>query len=250
MTYTVKQLAELAGVSVRTLHHYDQVGLLKPTRRKENEYREYGEQELIRLQQILFFKELDLPLRDIKRILDAPDFDATEALRSHRKILAAKQKRLTRLLDTIDKTVNKLNKKNSMKDEELYDSFSAEEMDAYAKEAKARWGHTKTYKQSMERTKRLTDTDWKRLQKDADALNKALAAVMDTDPASDDVQALVQQHYHSLRTFYEPNLEMYRNLGQMYVDDPRFTAYYDKYAPGLTRFLSDAIQIFCERAEK
>lgn len=250
MAYTVKQLAKLAGVSVRTLHHYDQIGLLAPAGRRNNTYREYGETELLRLQQILFFKELDIPLRDIKRMLDAPRFDTLEALKSHRKIIEAKRKRLGRLVKTIDKTAAKLHNEITMKDEELYTSFSKTEMDAYAKEAKERWGHTDAYRQSIERTQHLTDADWKRIQKDADVFNSMLASVMDKDPGSEEVQALVQQHYNSLRTFYEPNLEMYRALGQMYVDDPRFAKTYDKYAPGLAAFLRDAIQIFCDRGEE
>jgi DNA-binding transcriptional MerR regulator len=194
--------------------------------------------------------ELDVPLTDIKRMLDAPHFDAAEALRSHRKIIELKKKRLRRLIKTIDKTIAKLDNKIPMNDEELYDSFSKEEMDAYAKEAKERWGNTDAYKQLMERTKHFTKVDWNKMKEGADVFNKALVSVMDQDPGSAEVQALVLQHYDSLRTFYEPNLEMYRNLGQMYVDDPRFTASYDKYAPGLARFLCDAIQIFCDRAER
>jgi DNA-binding transcriptional MerR regulator len=210
MAYTVKQLAKLAQVSVRTLHHYDAIGLLKPARVEANGYRQYGEAELLKLQQILFFRELDFPLGEIKRILNAPDFDMKAALADQKEMLALKRKRLTGLLKTIDQTLLKLNQKITMNDQDLYSSFDSGEMNKYAEEAKQRWGHTEAYRQSQERTKKYTKEDWARIAKENDDLMKEIVAVSDHNPASPEVQKLMSRHYDGLRRFYEPALEMYR----------------------------------------
>jgi DNA-binding transcriptional MerR regulator len=250
MTYTVQQLAQLAGVSVRTLHHYDQIGLLKPARVQANGYRQYGEAELLQLQQILFFRELDFPLEEIKRILKAPHFDMQAALNDQRKMLELKKKRLNNLVKTIDSTLLKLNHQKTMQDQDLYGGFSKEEADQYAAEAKQRWGHTDAYKESQRRTAKFTKDDWKRISETSDALMKEIVANSERDPADPVVQALIARHFDSLRNFYEPNLEMYRGLGSMYVDDARFAAYYDKYKPGLAVFMRDAMHAYCDLQEK
>src|SRR4051812_35258781 len=121
MTYTVQQLANLAGVSVRALHYYDEVGLLKPARVKNNGYRFYEDKELLKLQQIMFFRELDFPIPEIKRITDSTSFDMEKALNDHKKLIKIKKDRLTSLMLTIDKTIKKINKKTIMEDKELYD---------------------------------------------------------------------------------------------------------------------------------
>ena len=136
--FSVNQLAKLAGVSVRTLHHYDEIGLLKPGTRTESNYRYYGEKELLRLQQILFYKELDLPLVKIMEILDDPAFDTEAALRSHKKDLIKRRDRTSELLKTINKTIHHLKKQN-MKAEDMYKGFSKEQAEAYEKEAKEKW---------------------------------------------------------------------------------------------------------------
>lgn len=135
MNYSVQKLAKLASVSVRTLHYYDEIGLLKPVRLK-NGYRQYGENELLRLQQILFFRELDFPLEEIQRIMNSRYFDMSVALHDQRKLLELKKKRLNGLIKTIDKTLTKINLQNNMDDQELYGSFTKDEMDQYAAEAK------------------------------------------------------------------------------------------------------------------
>lgn len=247
MTYTINQLAKLAGVSVRALHHYDAVGLLQPGRVRKNGYREYGEKELLLLQQILFFRELDFPLSEIKKIILSPGFDLSQALNDQKRLIEIKKKRLSALAKTIEETIKKLLKENNMNDQELYASFSKEEGDKYAAEARERWGNTEAYKQSQERAKRMSKEDWARIAKEGDDLMKEFAASMGDGAGSDKVQGLVQRHYDALRNFYEPNLEMYRGLGEMYVADSRFSAYYEKYAPGLAVFMQEAISKFCER---
>lgn len=250
MPYTVNQLAKLAGVSVRTLHHYDAIGLLKPARAEKNGYRRYGETELMRLQQILFFRELDFPLAEIRRVLSRPDFDMRAALKDQRALIELKKKRLDGLIGTIDRTIKKLNKTTTMDDKDLYGDFSTEEQEAYAKEAKERWGHADAYRQSQERYKKMTKADLARVKDDGERLMKEIVANRHEGPASAAVQKLIARHYDALRTWYEPNPAMYRGLGDMYVADPRFTAYYEKHAPGLATFMRDAMHAFCDAQEK
>ncbi len=250
MPYSVNQLAELAGVTVRTLHHYDAVGLLRPVRGTRNGYRQYGEAELLRLQQILFFREIDLPLDEIKEILDRPGFDLARALRDHRALIALKRKRLDSLLATVDKTIAKLTKQTSMDDNDLYTGFSKQQTEEYAAEAKQRWGHTNAYKQSVGKYESLTHEQKLKMKEDADAFMREIASHVGEDPKSDAVQDLIAKHFESLRFFYEPTLEIYRGLGTMYADDPRFAAYYEKYHPQLPPFMRDAMHAFCDAKEK
>lgn len=250
MPYSVNQLAELAGVTVRTLHHYDAVGLLRPARGTRNGYRQYGDAELLRLQQILFFREIDLPLEEIKDILDRPGFDLARALHDHRELLAHKRKRLDSLLTTIDQTIAKLTKQTPMDDKDLYTGFSKQQTEEYAAEAKQRWGNTDAYKQSVGKYEALTHEQKLKMKDDADAFMREIATHVGEDPTSPAVQNLIAKHFESLRFFYEPTLEIYRGLGTMYVDDPRFAAYYAKYHPALPAFMRDAMHAFCDAKEK
>lgn len=247
MPYTIHQLAKLAGVSVRTLHHYDQIGLLQPSRSKSNGYRQYEEAELLKLQQILFYRELEFPLEEIKAILKNPRFNMQTALLEHRQLIQMKRKRLDGLLKTIDATLKKLDKQTNMKDEELYEGFDSEQMKKYALEAKERWGNTEAYKQSQERTKQWTKEDYKRVKEDGEQFMQHLVTKMSEGPTSPVVQELIDQHYNSLRTFYEPNLEMYRGLANMYIDDPRFAAYFQKFHPELPEFMKQAMLAYCDK---
>lgn len=253
MDYTINQLAKIAEVSVRTLHHYDAIGLLSPKRNPKNEYRVYDDADLLMLQQILFFRELDFPLQDIKTIITSKGFDIETALKDHKKMILIKKKRIDDLLATIDKTIKKITKQTPMEDKELYEGFSKEEMAAWNKEAKERWGHTDQYKQSVGKYESLTDAEKLQMQKDGEALMEDFVANMSKGAASPEVQALVQRHYDSLRFFYEPTLEMYRGLADMYVgyqDDKRFPAYFEKHHQDLPEFMRDAIYAFCERSGK
>lgn len=247
MSYTVQALAKLANTSVRTLHYYDEIGLLSPSRVSRNGYRQYDEPELLKLQQILFFRELDFSLADIKRILSSPYFDMAAALADHRQLIELKRKRLTKLLTTIDQTIKKLNHKTTMSDEELYDSFKDEEMKEYAEEAKERWGNTEAYKQSQARVSKMTKAEMAKLKEDGKKHTQAIADAMDLGVDSPEVQALIKKSHEGVNFFYDCSLEMFRNLGQMYVDDPRFTAYYEKFRPGMAVFMRDAINVYCDK---
>ncbi len=253
MPYTVNALAKLAGVSVRTLHYYDEVGLLKPSAIQKNGYRVYEERELLLLQQILFFRELDFPVDEIKRVLTAKSFDLGQALRDHRTMIELKKKRLSGLLKTIDTTLQKLERGTSMDDQdmkELYETFGEDTIKNYADEVKQKWGNTEAYKQSMERASKMTKADYEKYKQDSDAFMKKVAATMDKGATSAEFQALIAEHFKSLSTWYEPNFEMYRGLAKTYVEDPRFTKYYEKYRVGLAKVFSDGMLYFVEKNEE
>ena len=244
--YSVQQLSKLAGVSVRTLHHYDRIGLLKPAERSEKNYRYYGEEELLRLQQILFYKELDFPLKEIAEILNDPDFDLVKALEFHQVELLRRADRMQQLLVTVDKTIHSLkNKKNMMSDKELYEGFSQEEIDSMRNEVKKRWG-AKELLNVEERIRKLGKGGWKDHKAKGEEINQLLAELMDFHPSEKQVQQAVVLHFEHLNFYYEVSKERYEGLGKMYVDDERFKMHYDKYRDGLAVFLRDAIFIFCQ----
>lgn len=246
MKYTIKKLADLAGVSVRTLHYYDEIGLLNPSFIGDNGYRCYEEKELLKLQQILFFRELDFPLEKIREIINTPNFHALAALKDQKELLKLKKKRLEKLLTLIDKTMKDLQQKNEIKNpEELYDPFKDKDYLKYKDEVEERWGNTEAYKQSMVQVKKMTKAQMVKLKEDGKKATQELADAMDKGVEHGEVQALIERHYQGINFFYNCSLEMYRNLGKMYVDDPRFTAYYDKFRPGLASFMREAIEYYC-----
>jgi DNA-binding transcriptional MerR regulator len=250
MRYTVKQLADIAGVSVRTLHYYDEIGLLRPSFLKENGYRFYEEKELLMLQQILFLRELEFPLEDIMRMVHAPDFNRVAALHDQKKLLLLKRKRLDKLLETIEKTIESLKGGESMNTDDLFASFGDDELVEIMEEAKKRWGNTDAYKQSMERVKHWTKADYERIKEEGKKFTQTLADAMDKDVTNPEVQALVAEHHKGIKTFYDCSYEMYRGLGELYVTDPRFTAYYDRFRPGLAAWLQKAINYYCDMHQK
>lgn len=241
--FTVNQLAKLAGVSVRTLHHYDEIGLLKPSLRGENRYRFYGKEELIRLQQILLYKELDIPLVQIGEILDDPAFDVMLALEQHKASLQVRVGKINQLLHTIDQTIFQLkNQTQKMNYDELYKGFSKEQAEAYEREATERWGEQVA--ESKERIKNMTKAEWGALMQEGEDINAALVKLMNLPVENEQVQTLVKRHFAMIGQHYTITPEIYKGLAEMYVADERFTAYYDKHAPGLAAFLSEAMLFF------
>lgn len=246
MNYTVKQLASLANISVRTLHYYDEIGLLKPSSIRANGYRSYGEKELLRLQQILFFRELDFPLDEIQRIMNAPNFDRDAALREQQRLLELKKDRLEKLIRTIERTRMPAKGGETMTTDDLFASFNDDELTANMQEAKQRWGTTEAYRQSMERVKHWTRADYERIKAEGEAFTKQLAEAMGKDVHSAEVRDLIAKHYQGIRYFYDCPFEMYRGLADMYVADPRFRKYYDRFRPGLAEWLRGAIHAYCD----
>lgn len=249
MAYTVQQLAKISHVSVRTLHYYDEIDLLKPSYVGLNGYRYYEQKKLLKLQQILFFRELDFSLEQMKQMFASPHFDQIEALKDQKKLLTMKRDRLNKLLLTIQNTMNSLKKSKKMKAEKMYDAFTEQEMEQYKEEARQRWGHTKAYKQSTERTKHWTKKDYDRVKEEGETLIRELVAAMPKGIESDEVQKLVVRHRKGIEQFYDCSDTMYRALGKMYVEDQRFTAYYDRFKPGLAQFLHKAIEYHCDQHE-
>ena len=244
--HTVRQLARLAGVSVRTLHHYDAIGLLKPGRRSASGYRLYAHADLLRLQQILFYRELDLPLAEIGRILDDPDFDPAAALRGHRQALEARLGRLHRLLRTLDETLNQYEGGTMLTDAELYQGFPPERIAAIRKQARELYGEERVA-ESEKKAKAMGKARWAETNLEAEAINRDLAAQMSAgrDPGAPEVRAIVARHHAWIRNFWTPDAASYRGLGRLYIENPEFRAYYDKTAPGLAEFLCRAIESYC-----
>lgn len=241
MKYTIKKLASAAGVSVRTLHYYDDIDLLKPSEVGDNNYRYYGESELLRLQQILFFRELEFPLEKIKLALDSPSFNNLEALRSHRLVLLKQKNRLSDLIKTIDRTITNLQKGASMTTNDLYGGFTKQQMEEYQAEAETRWGNTDAYKESVSRVKQMGKAGLQKVMEEGMHIELEMAELIGESVNSKAVQDLVIRHRAQIGKFYTVTDQIYRGLAEMYVADPRFAKHYDDVKPGLAKFLSDAM---------
>ncbi len=244
MEMTVQQVARRAGISVRTLHYYHQIGLLFPSRITEAGYRLYDEAAVERLGQILFYRELEFPLEQIRAILSDPDYDRTRALQQHRRLLLLKRERLDRLVALVDEQL----KGGCTMD---LSAFDRREYDAlrrtYAQEAQARWGGTQAYRESERRTQDYSSEDWNTIMAQQEALLQALAQQVGQDPASPEVQQLVAQWQAWITDhFYPCTREILAGLGEMYLQDTRFQENLDRFAPGTARLLSQAIAIYCE----
>jgi len=249
MMYTVKQVSDLAGVSVRTLHYYDEIALLKPSSVGDNGYRYYDEQAVIRLQQILFFRELDVSLNAIKTILDQPTFDVVDALHTHRQALQDKVKRLNHLIQTVDSTILHLTGEITVSDDQLFAGFTPEEEARYAQEAREQYGA-----EEVDASYRLWNS-YSQQKKDAilaegGAIYTDLAAAIDQDAASPAVQQIIARWHQHMRHFYEPSIERLRGLGQLYVEHPDFAKNFRALHPDLPEFMRAAITHYCDRLEK
>ncbi|MEG1796398.1 MAG: MerR family transcriptional regulator [Clostridium sp.] len=256
MTYKVKEVATLAGISVRTLHHYDEIGLLKPESITPAGYRLYTDRDLERLQQILFFKELDFNLQEIKEILDSPNFDREHALKLHRELLVKKKIRLEEIIKSVDKTMESINGGIDMSKKEMFESFDMTEIERhqekYAEETKERYGSSDAYKESKRRTSKYTKDDWAGIMKRGSENYVRLAALMDTkSPSDQEVQEVIADcRQYITDSFYNCTPEIFRGLADLYVMDERFTANIDKTKPGLAKFLSEGIIFYCENLQK
>lgn len=250
--YSVKQLAHLAGVSVRTLHLYDQIGLLTPSIRTEARYRFYSTNELLRLQQILFYKVLGFPLKEIVDVLDDPDFDIIKALENHKASLKEKQNNISTLIETIDKTIIQLKKgKEMLKPEELYEGFPKEKAEDYRKEAVNRYGD-KSVMQSENYLRSLKREDFEKLKLSAKGIFESLFEARTQDPESKSVQELVEQHYKIIRQFWgtadsvDTQADAYAGLGDLYISDERFTMINNTPQPDFAAFLNKAMKYFAK----
>ncbi len=244
MKYTVKQLADLAGVSIRTLHYYDEIGLLVPACYGENGYRYYDEPALFRLQQILFYKELDFGLEEIKEILDRPDFDLVHALQAHRVSLEQKVERLHRLIRTVDSTILYLRGEIDMESEQLFEEFSEEKQKQYEKELRDRLGD-KAFEGVIDWNS-YTPEQKVKIKAEGGANYRDLLAHMSKGYDSPEVQQIIARWHQHLRYFYEPTTERLLGLAQMYTEHPDFVALYKKMHPDMPQFLRQAIEYYCK----
>ena len=261
--YTVGDLAGMAGISSRTLRHYDKIGLLRPEHRILSDYRMYTSEDAMRLQQILFFRELEFSLADIARLMMDPEFDQCIALQRQAELLEKRAGRLAALAVSARRTLAEMDQTNlvlkgdgKMEDKELFQAFDYDQMmdeqKAWEPEVQRRWGDTDAYRVSRERTRRMTRKDWSRIKdRQTDDLN-ALAALFReaAEPEGPRVQEVVGRARSLIdETFYPCSWEMFRGLGEMYEADPRFTAYYERVAEGLSGFYGKAIKVRCDAEE-
>lgn len=250
MALTVSHVARLAKLSVRALHHYDEIGLLSPSERSEAGYRLYTQADLQRLQQVLFFRELGFPLEEIRRILGDPSFDLRSALRMQRQLLSERSARLDALLGAVDAALDALEKGKTMDQEKMFEAFGDFDPTKYEAEVKERWGDTEAYKESARRTARYTKQDWQEMKAEQDRIGKAMAELLGagrapTEPAAMDLAE--QARLHISKWFYPCSHTLHRALGEMYVSDSRFTENIDRTRPGLAKFTRDAILANAER---
>lgn len=245
--YTVKALADLAGVTRRTLHHYDRIGLLQPAEVGENGYRYYDEDAVYRLQQILFYRELDLKLEQIKQILDDPAFDRVSALQQHRMALAERARRQKTLTRTIDRTILHLVGEVRMSEKKAFEGFNDEKQKAYEAEATELWGDS--VKQSMKLWNSYSDEEKEAVMQEGSRIYQDLAASMEKGPKHPDVQAILVRWHQHLHYFYEPSIEVLAGLGDMYHDHPDFNANFTAIDPDLPAFLKEAIAVYVDVLE-
>jgi DNA-binding transcriptional MerR regulator len=245
--YTVKQLAELAGITPRTLHHYDEIGLLKPASIGENNYRYYDDQSLFRLQQILFYREIDLGLDQIKKILDHKNFDLVSALQKHRVSLEAESERLKKLIQTIDNSILHLVGEVNMSKKKIFEGFSEEKQKEYEKDAIQQWGETA--KESIKLWNSYSEAAKQKIKDEGSAVYTDLVANMQKGHESIDVQSIVARWHQHLRYYYEPSLEVLRGLGNVYNESPDFNATFTAMHPDLPGFLQKAINVYVDKLE-
>lgn len=244
-TYRVKDVARVSGVSARTLHYYDEIGLLTPSARTDSGYRLYNDSDVARLQQILIWRELGLALEEIRRSLDDPRFDRRRALAAQRHALEGRAAHTAAMLSAVDKAIAAIDDPTlgqTMDTKELFDGFDPQQYEA---EAQARWGQSDEYRSAMKRTKNYSKEDWRRVQDEQGTIYgdafKAMTA--GKQPSDDDVTDIAERHRKSIeRWFYPCSLTLHASLADMYEADPRFAGNINKFGVGLTPFLAAAIR--------
>ena len=240
----VGQVAAAAGVSVRTLHHWDAVGLLVPSGRTSAGYRTYSPDDLERLGQVLTYRELEFSLEDVRRLLDEPDVDALDHLRRQQELLADRIARLQSVAALVSRAVEARSMGIELDPHELREVFGDEDPTQHAEEVRERWGDTDAYAQSHARTSSYTKQDWLEVQAEGDDVERRFAEALAAGLPADDpaVTAIAEDHrLHINRRFYDLSPEGHSHLADMYVADERFTAHYERIAPGLAQYVHDAV---------
>ncbi len=241
---TVSEVSRLSGASVRALHHYDEIGLLVPSARTEAGYRLYGDADLARLQEILLFRELEIPLDDIATLLSGGAFDRRAALELQREMLLQKAVRTEALIASVERAINAERTGVRMTKEEMFEVFGDFDPAQYEDEVQERWGETDAYKESSRRTARYGKADWERFKAESEQIGTDTALLMDEGVPATDSRAmdLAEQARLQIDTWFYPcSHEMHVNLAEMYLADPRFTATYEKIHEGMAQYWHDAI---------
>lgn len=245
MKLSVSETAKLSGVSVHTLHYYDEIGLLKPKEISRSGYRYYDRDSLETLQLILFYKELEFSLKDILKIINHPNYDRKQALKKQRELLILKEKRLKKLIRLVDDT---LKGDNNMSFKQFDLSKVENIKKKYAKEAEELYGNTKEYKSCMEKSENYTDEDKERINIEAALIMKEFYNNKNLNPDDEKVQKLVTKwQNHITKYYYKCTKEILQCLGMMYVNDERFKDNIDKNGEGTAEFMAEAIKIYCKR---
>ncbi|MFI6922494.1 MerR family transcriptional regulator [Nonomuraea spiralis] len=250
MTLSIGQVAKLAGITVRTLHHYDEIALLTPSERTTAGYRRYTDHDLLRLQQILLYRELGFPLDDIAGILDHPHTDELTHLQRQHDLLTRKAERLHQVITNVERAIQAQTLHIPLTPEERLAIFGDFRPEDHQAEVQRRWGHTDAYAQSQSRVATYTEADWRRLTAEAAAINDDLLAARRAGRPADspEVMDIAERHRaHITRWFYDCTPEIHRCLGDLYATDPRFTATYDALAPGLAAYYRQAIHANARR---
>ena len=238
----IKEFADFTGVSVRTLHYYDEIGLMKPAWVDPiTGYRYYDEQSLLRMQEILFYRELDFSLKSIGDMLSSPDYDRQRALEDQKKLLTLKKERLERLILAID---------GAAKGENVMTAFDKHAFEKYKEEAKQKWGQTAAYQEHAEKTRNYTNQTWGELAEGLDRIMAEFALCMKRGetPDSSEAQQLVKTlQSHITDNYYTCNDQILLGLGQMYVGDERFRQNIDRHGDGTARFICDAVEVYCKK---
>ncbi|MEU2714619.1 MerR family transcriptional regulator [Streptomyces sp. NPDC007205] len=255
MSYSVGQVAGFAGVTVRTLHHYDEIGLLVPSERTYAGHRRYNDADLDRLQQILFYRELGFPLDEVAALLDdlaTGRGDPCAHLRRQHELLTARIEKLQKMAAAVEHAMEARKMGINLTPEERFEVFGDKDPfnEEYAEEAEQRWGSTEAWAESRRRASRYTKEDWKRIKAEVDDWQERYAALVaaGAQPSGEAAMDMAEEHrQHMNRWFFEVPYEMHRCFGDMYVSDERFKAYYDAMGPGLAEHLRDAILANADR---
>ena len=244
MRYSIGETAKLLGISLRTLRYYDEIGLVRPSETSDAGYRFYDDAALSTLQQALFFRKLEFPLRDIADILSRPDYDRRQALLERKALLLLERQRIDSLIALADASIKG---EIEMTEHNAAERALFEAKEKYAREAAERWGKTDAYRESVERAAARDENATAVMEQDANDIFAAFAAIMDKSPASPEAQALVERWLaHITRYYYPCTKEILACLGQRYTADERFTATLDRFGDGNARFISEAIALYCE----
>ena len=244
-SFLVKEVAAIASVSVRALHHYDEIGLLVPKGRTQAGYRLYDENDLLRLQQIVIGRALGLPLEEIRRSLDDPEFDQRKALLAQKEQLQERNQQMTRMILAVEAALAVLDAKGTGDPVDMKQIFDGFDSSQYEAEARQRWGNSDAYKESQRRTKKYSEEDWKKVGAEQATIyaDAAVAKAAGKKPSDDDVMDIAERHRRSIdRWFYPCSMVMHLGLADMYESDQRFSENIDKHGPGLTMFLVEAIR--------